>query len=50
MSISADALLAFQYCNRDEDGQPTEDAMVGAYLWAELIHVARAFLQAYSKK
>jgi len=46
---ASEALLAFQYQDRDESGHPSQSARVGAMLWAEQIDICRAFAVGYSQ-
>jgi hypothetical protein len=47
---AARALSAYQRCEVDEDGQPTQRHMVGAMLHAEHYHIHRELMRGLSKK
>lgn len=48
------AFLAFQYCERDKDGEPSDDAELGALMhyerWTWDIALARGFYEVFAKK
>jgi len=47
--LAARALLAFQFCERDEQGNPTELAQDGALLHAEVHDIFRAMVKVLLK-
>ena len=47
---AARALFAFQRGDVDEDGEPTDDALTGALLWAEHHAHLREYVNAHRKK
>lgn len=49
LNLTADALLAFQFCERDADGYPSLKAKLGAYFMAEQYLFHRAFMRGFSK-
>jgi hypothetical protein len=50
LNLTADALLAFQFQERDEDDRPSDRARLGAFFMAEYYLMHKAFMRGFSSK